>query len=244
MTELADFELHDEAHPRHKHVHGSFITQAHVVAKAVTGQTVAISYYAEALGAHSRGFVNGTVGDATFKLGAHMAKTVDDVAIELGYSSLKVTTPEFEIGVKPQSMRQESWGRDQFMINATIHHRLDVEIKLRVAEEKLAVAPHGLIGQGWDGDAKAIDGEVDVFPKNGEFTTSAMAKGAIEGAARDYQLASKYATDFKYSRFGLASASPRDVAALVASGELREPKSVEGGGFVGSTLLDEREVEM
>ena len=32
MTEFADFYLHDTDHPRHKLVHGSFLTQAHVVA--------------------------------------------------------------------------------------------------------------------------------------------------------------------------------------------------------------------
>ena len=46
----------------------------------------------------------------------------------------------------------------------------------------------------------------------------AMARGAIEGMPNDYRLASKYATDFKFSRFDADEAKPRDVKALVASG--------------------------
>jgi hypothetical protein len=242
MTELADFELHAPEHPKHKHVHGSFLTQAHVIAKTLTGKTVRVSYFAAAVGPTNRAFVNGTVEDMTFKLGAHSEKTVDDVAITISYSSLTVTTPEFEVVVTPMNLRQEEWGRDPFMVNVVgLHHRLDVQMKLRVPEAQLSVAPHGIIGQGYDGDGKAIDGEVDTFPASGEFTTSAMAKGAIEGTPNDYKVASKYATDFKYSRFDKDSAPPRDVAALVASGGLNSPKAVAGqtGGFVGATEYNE-----
>ena len=45
-------------------------------------------------------------------------------------------------------------------------------------------------------------------------TTKAMAEGAIEGVAADYRMGSKYATDFKYSRFDASSAQHRDVASL------------------------------
>ena len=55
-----------------------------------------------------------------------------------------------------------------------LHHRLDVQIKPRVAESAFKLPPHGIVGQGWDGDDKAIDGEQDVFPKTGEFTTCAV----------------------------------------------------------------------
>ena len=120
---------------------------------------------------------------------------------------------------------------------------LDVALEPLYDVEKDSVAPHGLIGQSWDGDDADFDGALDT-DRSAETTTKAQGEGAIEGVLAEYEVPSAFATGFKYSRFGLASASPRDVAALVASGELREPKSVEGGGFVGSTLLDEREVEM
>ena len=92
--------------------------------------------------------------------------------------------------------------------------------------------------QHWDGDGKAIDGEEDVFPYKGDFTTYAMAKGALEGEPTDYEMADKYATAFKFSRFDATSAKPRDVAKLVAAGVLNAPRTAaveEEGDFVGAT---------
>jgi len=63
-----------------------------------------------------------------------------------------------------------------------------------------------------------------------------MAKGAIEGVPNDYKVASRGATNFKFSRFDATSASPRDVAALVAAGELNQPKKTEAlSDMVGAT---------
>jgi len=44
-----------------------------------------------------------------------------------------------------------------------------------------------------------------------------MGEGAIEGVAADYEMASKFATAFKFARFGLEEAKPRDASKL--SGE-------------------------
>jgi len=235
MTELADFELHPADSARHKDVHGSFLTQAHVVARTSTGKTVRVSFWAEAMGKKNIGSCNGTVDSEPAFFMQKMIKSdkqVDDVSLRMSYSSLHVTTPEFEIVVIPHQFRLE---RNV----AGLHHRLDVQIKPRVAEAALAVPPHGIVGQGWDGDGKAIDGEQDSFPVSGEFTTYAMARGAIEGSPSDYKVATKYATDFKYSRFDATSAEPRNVAKLVAAGLLNAPKSVYGGETVGSTEITE-----
>jgi hypothetical protein len=235
VTKFADFELHDADHPHHKNVHGSFLTQAHIVARTNLGKTVHASYYAEVIGATNIAFVNGTVEDAPgpkarlpgdFKLGPKANMAVDDVSMTTDYSSLHLLTPEFQIVVTPINLRQEEWGRALERNVNGVHHRLDVQIKLRVPEDLLTVAPHGIIGQGWDGDGKAINGETDNFPESGEFTTYAMAKGALEGTASDYKMASKYATAFKFSRFDATSAAPRDLAKLVASGELNTPTLV------------------
>ena len=116
-----------------------------------------------------------------------------------------------------------------------LHHRLDVRIRPRVAESAFKLPPHGIIGQGWDGDDKAIDGEQDDFPESGEFTTYAQAKGAIEGMPNDYKVAKPYDTDFKFSRFDAKSAASRNVAKLVADGMLNTPKAAYGGGVVGAS---------
>ena len=39
-------------------------------------------------------------------------------------------------------------------------------------------------------------------------------EGAIEGVAADYEMPDKYATAFKFSRFGKSTAPPRDATQL------------------------------
>ena len=41
-----------------------------------------------------------------------------------------------------------------------------------------------------------------------------MAEGAIEGNAADYKMASKFSTSFKFSRFDVDAAAPRDTFKL------------------------------
>jgi hypothetical protein len=60
-------------------------------------------------------------------------------------------------------------------------------------------------------------------------TTSAMGEGAIEGVAADYEMASKFATHFKYSRYGLTEAKPRDISKLAG-----EKKRLSGNADVGA----------
>ena len=60
--------------------------------------------------------------------------------------------------------------------------RLDVLVTLLPPERSLAVAPHGILGQSFDGSGIAVDGAVDPKPQPGELmTTKAMAEGSIEG---------------------------------------------------------------
>lgn len=240
MTELADFELHSAGHKRHKDVHGSFITQAHVVARTRSGRMMRISFWASMIGELNMAWANFTVDDSLVqKIGANDDMAVEDILLHTSYSSLSVTTPEFEITVTPNKFQSLSWERN--VVGLT--HQLDVGIKARVTEDQFKVAPHGIVGQGWDGDGKAIDGELDAYPDSGEFTTYAMAKGAIEGTPNDYKVATPYATGFKFSRFDATSASPRDVAALVATGELNKPKLAKfTGHIVGSTEYNFTEV--
>uniref|UniRef100_A0A7S2NB72 Uncharacterized protein n=1 Tax=Haptolina brevifila TaxID=156173 RepID=A0A7S2NB72_9EUKA len=232
MTELADFELHLANSSQHKLVHGSFLTQAHIVARASTGKVVRVSFWADKIGAGNLGWANGTIdSEPVFKLSfaGIKEKQIDDVALKMDYSSLHVFTPEFEIVILAHHFDLE-----RNVIG--LHHRLDVQINPRVAENAFALPPHGIIGQGWDGDGMAIDGETDAWPKSGEFTTYAMARGAIEGVPNDYKVAKPYATEFKYSRFDATSASVRNVPKLVTAGWLNKPRMVQGGDLaVGAT---------
>ena len=64
--------------------------------------------------------------------------------------------------------------------------RLDLHLELRRPERSLDVAPHGLIGQSFDGSDVGVDGAVDPQPQPGEhMTTKAMAEGSIEGVWQD-----------------------------------------------------------
>jgi len=89
------------------------------------------------------------------------------------------------------------------------------------------VAPHGLIGQSWDGDDVAIDGAQDDYTAY-EVTTKAMAEGAIEGTAADYEMDDKFSTLFKYSRFDAVAAKPRDVSVLTGAQKKRKGESPTG----------------
>jgi hypothetical protein len=60
-----------------------------------------------------------------------------------------------------------------------------------------------------------------------QVTTKAMAEGAIEGSAADYEMPSRFATDFRFSRFGKRAARPRDTSRL-------QGKRVKNSGVAGS----------
>tara|TARA_B110001450_G_scaffold256635_1_gene287886 strand:+ start:8360 stop:10897 length:2538 start_codon:yes stop_codon:yes gene_type:complete len=88
------------------------------------------------------------------------------------------------------------------------------------------VAPHGIIGQTWDGDSIAIDGAQDDYEHSGvEVWTKSMAEGGIEGFASHYELQNKFIHDFKYARHELSTHTPpRDVAHLTGTKRIGELK--------------------
>lgn len=233
MTELGRFPAEKTLREPHaKVLHASVVTQAHIVARTKTGKTFHVSCYADGVDASS--FVNGTVGNAqSFVLAPGSNIAVEGIRLGMSLKAkytnntvLKVETPEFDVVVSKVASYTNAHHEGS---TAPLAHYLDITISLRVAEAKLAVPPHGILGQGWDGDGKAIDGERDTysFSATGEFTTSAMGRGAIEGTPIDYKLASPLATAFKFSRFDATSASPRDVAKLSLAGVLNKPKVVD-----------------
>ena len=93
--------------------------------------------------------------------------------------------------------------------------------------ERGAVAPHGLIGQTYDGDGRPRHGKRDSLEMlddgtptrarrgvGGTVTTRANGEGAIEGTAEDYRVKEPFMTNFRFSRFGARAAAPRNVTAL------------------------------
>jgi len=97
--------------------------------------------------------------------------------------------------------------------------RMDVVISAIGNVDSDPVAPHGLIGQTYDRDTTKVDGKMDNYnvPMNQlEITTTAMGEGGIEGTAGDYVISrtNPFSTSFKFSRYGLTSAPPRDTTLL------------------------------
>jgi hypothetical protein len=100
--------------------------------------------------------------------------------------------------------------------NDARHARIDVSVAALADPLAAKVAPHGLLGQGFDG--LRIEGSKDNYvpDAHGIFVTSAQGEGAIEGTVSDYVVdrADPFSTDFKFSRFGAATAPPRDISKL------------------------------
>ena len=111
-------------------------------------------------------------------------------------SSAVIDTPEFSIEIKGQPVYDRIDGP---------HHRIDFELAQKVPDDAFSLEPHGLVGQSFDGDGVARTGAIDVYPPRNvtaEFTTSAMAEGAIDGVPSDYKVGTRYETRFEYSAFG------------------------------------------
>lgn len=129
---------------------------------------------------------------------------------------LRIVTSDWSLVVRPMSIR-----------GAGKKKRIDLVITpLRGDPSMAAVAPHGLLGQAWDGDDMAVYGKTDgpLFAEamtrmslKGEVEkvkTAANAEGAIEGVESDYLVSDPFSTKFKFNRFGLAFAAPRNVSQL------------------------------
>ena len=67
--------------------------------------------------------------------------------------------------------------------------------------------PHGIIGQSF-ASASPRHGRVDLYPPSGRFKTQAMAEGAIEGQAANYEVATPFATHFAFSCFDTPPREP------------------------------------
>ena len=75
-----------------------------------------------------------------------------------------------------------------------------LDIRLLPLEGSPTCFPHGIIGQSWDDDGLARDGTVDAYDAT-HVVTTAMAEGAVEGAAADYELTDPLDTEFVYTRY-------------------------------------------
>ena len=173
-------------------VHGSFMTEAHL-----HFQDMRVSLIGSAIGSTNLIVVNGTCKSDTFRLGAHRAITCEDIKIQTDYSSVKMMTSDWTVTLRCNRVYNKVKGPDT---------RIDLDIR------KLKDVPsHGILGQSYYFESD-VSGEVDEYPLEGEFTTRAMAMGAIEGSYLDYIVPTAFETRFKYSQFDTLSLSHEKVS--------------------------------
>ncbi|KAL1496023.1 hypothetical protein AB1Y20_014656 [Prymnesium parvum] len=133
-------------------------------------------------------------------------RQVEGVTLAFRGNSLTVTTPQWVTRATAHARRPHPGLR-----------RLHVSIQPRGAHAR--VAPHGLLGQTYDGDNMPLHGRRDSYSTlddgtptvarktiGGEVTTRALGEGAIEGSHEMYRVPQLFETAFAFSRFDPSSA--------------------------------------
>jgi len=217
-------------------VHGTMITDAYIVVRTSKGGWFNITYSADNVqGDHARRDV--VTASCSFSQAASSPlsylqpgdfKPCDSAFATLSFSTLEVhvvtTRNSWTLKVKSMPVYDRISGA---------HHRLDMVLNPITPEAQLVSMPHGIIGQSWDGDGRALGGALDEYPHTAGaiFTTSAMAEGAIEGVASDYEMPDPYAVAFKYSRFGKKGVGARNISSRVESTAVESTASSSAGAL-------------
>ena len=210
-----------------KVVHGSFIAAAFFTARTTTDKLVRVAYLADApsraqltISEAAAGKQEPLLFDAAIKreltVSIKMPDAIDDIIddVTVGLrrkhsreAAVSVRNGEFELKA---ASRYLGWAEQN-----SYKKRLDVAITPLKNLAAAEVAPHGLIGQTFDGDGVAIDGAIDDYSPAVVYT-KAMGEGAIEGVAGDYEVSADdpYSPAFKFSRFAATKAAARDTAKL------------------------------
>jgi len=205
-------------------VHGTKMAAGYWVVTAASGRWLAVEYTAEKFDpvaiVSEVGRPDVHVRDESPPL------AVDEVTVSMSGKELRVVTSKWLFAATTSAY---PFGKLEANRNKVL---LDVSVTPRDGydPETDEVAPHGLLGQSYDGDEVAVDGKTDA-ERPGESTTAAQAEGAIEGTAEDYVVADKFSTDFRFSRFGLHKAAPRDVSGLTGTKRWADGR----GGAVGAS---------
>ena len=102
---------------------------------------------------------------------------------------------------------------------------MDVSVRA-VDAASTAINTHGILGQAFGFKGPVAKAEEDVYPASGKMTTKAQAGGVRAGKHTDYVLASAFATDFLYSKFNSARATPAPRTTLLLPVEAEVDDSV------------------
>jgi len=194
---------HVDYRTKERLVHGSYMREMYITARTNTSNELHVEYLAKKpLSAAV------TTGESVKDIHEELLP-LDNIAISHTGRTLKVQTPDWVILAKSK-VNPTIVGASTC---ATGRCFLSISISPRFEAGTLKVAPHGLVGQSYDGDGVGVFGKVDDY-QGKEFTTSANCEGAIEGEASDYKMKSKFGTDFPFSRYGKESAPSRNISSL------------------------------
>jgi len=219
-----------------KVVQGSFMKEIFLVANTAANTTLNIFFSAmsPSLAKYSIPH-HRLLPDGELKVSAVLPSEDEFIADNVQVQLERVSARESHLTVKNDEYKIVAKSRMYPWADRNLKRkRLDLTISLVMDEMRIPVAPHGLIGQTFDKDDTAVDGKLDDYTgtKIDDHTsvvvTKAMGEGAIEGVLADYEInrESPFSTAFKYSRFGLTMADPRNISAL--SGTKRKIIKVKG----------------
>ena len=130
-----------------------------------------------------------------FTLGYHRSRECDELGVTVDYSTAKIVLPEWTVTIT---------GRPVYGRLSGPSHRLGVSYSPR---DGVVGIHHGIVGQSFDGVGPRY-GAVDHYPLSGVFRTTAMAEGAIDGVAADYEVAAPHGTPFAYAMFNRTGGAP------------------------------------
>lgn len=223
---------HDVYRLNDKEVHGSFITETYMTVRTSSGEDVRISYNAT----HpDRAHLH--IGERTVTI-AVSPFGVNEVAVDqFDHLNLNVLLSKEQMNEATLTVSNGAWRvtckTHLYPYSAVnkMKKRLDLSFLPGPEQASNPVSPHGIIGQTFDRDEIAIDGAQDTYV--GEtVTTTAMGEGAIEGVAADYEVSPKdpYSTQFKFTRYDVVAAAPRDILKL--TGLKRKAASSSGASAV------------
>ena len=224
-------------------VDGTFITEVHLVALVGRGgasdaaagmgagasaprrKWLNVSYWAAELNENNWGWkiVTGFCGGRLFKIGKGGQKVCEDVTVGVKMTTGTIACADWTVTVQGSPTHATRGPA----------HRADVGFSTS-GEYASRSLPHGLFGQSFSAPGP-LNGKQDGYPRNGPlynerngpFKTSAMAEGAIEGKAADYELPGAFATHFAFSRFDESLLPPPADTAAAPSGHSAAETIVE-----------------
>jgi len=197
-------------------VHGSHMQAIALKTRtALTGQIVTVEFAASPTA--TKAFVRDSAGN--------LIKAVSHGSGEWAFENVRISMREQKHGLLGSHSNVLSISTGLWQVDATSKPfpkaeknvgkaMLNVQVNALYDADHDVVAPHGLIGQSFDGDDVGVDGAQDDYKGKTEVTTTAMAEGAIEGVASDYRMADKFETSFKFSRFDAVRGGHRDTSKL------------------------------